>query len=123
MKNPDIGPLIREKFEEKCRADETFNKTKFARLINIDRSSVYNLFEKHSVDTELLINISKVLDYPFLEEVYLKKPAEKPLPAVIVGVAISLEQFQKIELPEGFVVLVEKEVSHADDADDRDFRR
>jgi len=55
-----------------------------------------------------LINISKVLEYPFLEEVYLKKPAEKPLPAVIVGVAVSLEEFQKLELPEGFVALVEK---------------
>ena len=76
--------------------------------INIDRSSVDHLFEKHSVDTELLINIGKVLDYPFLEEVYLKKPAVKPLPVVIVGVAVSLEEFQKMELPEGFVALVEK---------------
>ncbi|MCL2041756.1 MAG: hypothetical protein FWG84_06935 [Bacteroidales bacterium] len=103
-----IGDLIREKFEEKCRADATFSKAKFARLIGIHRSSVYNLFKKHSVDTELLDNIGKVLDYPFLEEVYLKKPAEKPLPAVIVGVAISLEEFQKLKLPEELVALVEK---------------
>jgi len=53
----------------------------------------------------LLVNIQS---YPFLEEVYLKKSAEKPLPAVIVGVAVSLEEFQKLELPEGFVALVEK---------------
>jgi len=108
MKYIDIGPLIREKFEEKCRADETFSKAKFARLIGIDRSSVYNLFKKHSIDTKLLINIGKVLEYPFLEEVYLKKPAEKPLPAVIVGVAVSLEEFRKLALPEEFVALVEK---------------
>jgi transcriptional regulator with XRE-family HTH domain len=106
MKYPHIGALIKEKFEAKCRADKIFSKAEFARRIGIDRSSVYNLFNHQSIDTELLITISEVLDYPFLEEVYLKKSAVNQQ-SVIVGVAISAEQLKKLELPEGFIALVE----------------
>jgi len=77
LKDIDIGKVIKEKFEEKRQTDKTLNKAAFARRIGIDRSTVYLLFEKKSIDTELLLNISEVLDYDFIGEVYRKKPAVK----------------------------------------------
>jgi len=77
LKEIDIGKIIKEKFEEKRRTDKTLNKAAFARRIGIDRSTVYLLFEKKSIDTELLINISEVLEYDFIEEIYCKKPSVK----------------------------------------------
>jgi hypothetical protein len=46
------------------------------------------------------------LDYDFIGEVYRKTLARKA-PSVMVGIAISPEQLQKLELPEGFVRLME----------------
>jgi len=105
LKDIHIGKIIEEKFKEKRQDDKTFNKAEFARRIKIDRSTVYLLFQKKSIDTEMLINISEVLGYDFLNEVYREKPSQK-LPTVIVGIAISPEQLQKLELPEGFIKLM-----------------
>lgn len=42
------------------------------RWLNVDRSSVYNLFAKKSIDIERLIILSRHLDYDFIKEVYQK---------------------------------------------------
>jgi len=67
-----IGDLIREKFEEHCRIDETFSKAKFGQLIGVHRTSIYNLFEKHSIDTESLVNFLGLLF------IYLSTPSPSP---------------------------------------------
>jgi hypothetical protein len=68
-KNIHIGSLIKEQFEEKLKRDKHISKTEFAELIHVHRSTIYPMFKQKSIDIELLIRISKALDYDFLKEV------------------------------------------------------
>jgi transcriptional regulator with XRE-family HTH domain len=97
--NIHIGKLIKEKFEEK-----KMTKAEFARRINIHRSTVYLLFEQKSIDIEQLMAISKVLEYDFIEEVYLKRHQAKG-DTVIVGVEVDRSQLQNLDLPKEFLKL------------------
>ncbi|MBV8038911.1 helix-turn-helix domain-containing protein [Bacteroides sp. AN502] len=55
-----IGKLIREKMiERKCTV------VSMARQLSCGRANVYKIFEKYSIDTELLMKISVTLDYDF----------------------------------------------------------
>ena len=47
--------------------------SQFARMLEVQRTRIYNIFESKTIDTELLCKISDVLHYDFLSEVYLKK--------------------------------------------------
>lgn len=58
-----IGQLIKEELESQERGVAWF-----ARKIHIDRSNVYRLFQKHSIDTDMLRRISIVLGRDFFAE-------------------------------------------------------
>ena len=47
--------------------------SQFARMLDLQRTRVYNIFESKTIDIDLLCKISDVLYYDFLSEVYLKK--------------------------------------------------
>jgi transcriptional regulator with XRE-family HTH domain len=47
--------------------------SQFARMLEVQRTRIYNVFESKTIDIELLSKISDVLHYDFLSEVYLKK--------------------------------------------------
>jgi transcriptional regulator with XRE-family HTH domain len=47
--------------------------SQFARMLEVHRPRIYNIFESKTIDTDLLCKISDVLHYDFLSEVYLKK--------------------------------------------------
>ncbi|GHT61502.1 hypothetical protein AGMMS50239_12540 [Bacteroidia bacterium] len=68
MKDIHIGTIIKQKFQKK-----SMTIGEFANNIHHSRTGIYALFKKKSIDTELLINISRVLDYDFIHEVYLPK--------------------------------------------------
>ena len=73
LKNKYIGAIIREKVDELG-----MSYAEFARRINCARTSLYNIFNSKSIDVERLIQISQVLEYDFIHEVYLKNSfAEK----------------------------------------------
>lgn len=55
-----IGTLIREELQRQERTVAWF-----ARKLSCDRSNVYRLFQKHSIDTALLARISAVLGRDF----------------------------------------------------------
>ena len=57
-----IGHLIREELKLQGRT-----VTWFAKAINCDRTNIYNIFERESIDTNLLIRISKALNRNFFE--------------------------------------------------------
>lgn len=57
-----IGQLIQQKLKEQGRT-----VTWFARQLNYDRSNAYKIFSKPHIDTDLLLTISKVLNYDFFE--------------------------------------------------------
>lgn len=55
-----IGQLIKEELTAQERGVAWFS-----RKIHLDRSNVYRLFQKNSIDTDLLKRISLVLDKDF----------------------------------------------------------
>lgn len=57
-----IGKLI----EEELRRQER-TVSWFARKLFCDRTNVYDIFQRKSIDTELLMRISIVLDYDFFK--------------------------------------------------------
>ena len=57
----NIGEEIRKKVEE-----AGMSKAKFAKQLNIARQNIEkSVFQKHSLDTDLLCNICEVLNYNF----------------------------------------------------------
>ncbi len=59
-----IGTLIKEELERQERTVSWF-----ARHLSCDRSNIYRLFQKHSIDTDLLIRISFILNRDFFSEI------------------------------------------------------
>lgn len=65
-----IGYLIQQQLKEQGRS-----VTWFAHRLNYDRSNVYKIFSKQHIDTDLLLTISKVLNYNFFNN-YSKQLAD-----------------------------------------------
>ena len=62
--NLHIGQLIKTVFDE-----SGMSVSEFARQIHLERSSVYNIFERPSIDAIQLARISLVLKHNFLSDV------------------------------------------------------
>ena len=62
--NLHIGRLIKTVFE---RSGMTVSE--FARRLNCERTNIYTIFKRRTIDVELLINISKILRYNFFEDI------------------------------------------------------
>ena len=99
-----IGSMIKQKFIEKSMTIKEFSGK-----INCDRTTVYDIFKRKSIDTEKLIKISQVLNFDFINEVYLKQDTvetDKPPQTIFIAVEIDKTNLQKIELPDNFIKLV-----------------
>lgn len=57
-----IGKIIEQKLREK-----RYPITDFAKKINTDRSNVYNIFRRNTIDTGLLQKISEILEHDFFQ--------------------------------------------------------
>ena len=55
-----IGRIIKQTLDE-----SKISITDFAKKINKERSNVYDIFKRESIDTDLLIKISRALDHNF----------------------------------------------------------
>jgi plasmid maintenance system antidote protein VapI len=73
-KNIHIGEIIKSKYIE-----SGMSISKFASLINCERTNVYSIFKRKSIDTDKLLIISKVLNFDFISEIYLKERKLLPL--------------------------------------------
>lgn len=62
--DPHIGHLIKAAFDE-----SGMTISEFARQIHLERTTVYSLFERQSVDSIQLAKISLVLKHNFLSDV------------------------------------------------------
>jgi len=60
MKDIHIGPIIKQKFQ-----DSSMMVEEFAEKINCERTTVYDIFRRKSVDSELLFKISEALNLNF----------------------------------------------------------
>lgn len=58
-----IGILIREELERQERSISWF-----ARKLACDRSNVYRIFQRDSIDTGMLFRISRLLDHDFFTD-------------------------------------------------------
>ena len=76
-KDVDIGSIIKRVLEEK-----NIKKTAFARLLGYEKNSrkkVYSILNSKSIDTHQLIQISEILNYPFLDEYAKEKPINRQI--------------------------------------------
>lgn len=62
--NLHIGHLIKAVFDE-----SGMTVSEFARQIHLERSTVYSIFERQSIDAMLLARISLVLKHNFLSDI------------------------------------------------------
>lgn len=67
-----IGTIIREELMRQERSISWF-----ARKLSCDRSNVYRLFQKHSIDTALLQRISVILNRDFFAELSRNLPSNR----------------------------------------------
>ena len=79
LKNIHIGNIIEKKLTEK-----SMTIAEFAHSIDRERTTVYGIFKRKSIDIELLIKISKVLDYDFIHQVYF--PDTYPKKQIIIEI-------------------------------------
>lgn len=75
-----IGQLIKEELERQERTVSWF-----ARKLYCDRSNVYKIFKRPTIDTELLLRISVILNHDFFGY-YMAKVAENATSKEVVGV-------------------------------------
>ena len=77
MSKVHIGKKIKEVWRK-----SRLKGTEFASLINRDRQVIYDIFKRESIDTELLQQISKVLNHDFFsyysnDPLIIKDPRDK----------------------------------------------
>ena len=96
----NIGRIIQGKLKEK-----SMSVTEFASKINKERSTVYDIFGRKSIDTELLIEISKALEYDFIREIYY---GEETSPTVFIAVKTNENEIKNLNLSEEFIRLLKK---------------
>lgn len=61
-----IGAYIKEVFDQ---GPKIWTVTWFAQQLNCDRRNIYNIFARQSIDTELLVRISKILNHNFFAKI------------------------------------------------------
>ena len=69
-----IGKIIQQKVDERG-----LSYAEFARKINCARTSLYHIFNSKNIDIERLLLISEILQYDFIEEIYLKRKRQQSL--------------------------------------------
>jgi plasmid maintenance system antidote protein VapI len=47
--------------------------SQFARMLDVQRTRIYSIFDSKTIDIDMLCRISDVLHYDFLSEVYIKR--------------------------------------------------
>jgi hypothetical protein len=67
-----IGQLIKERVEA-----SNMEVTTFANAINKERSNVYDIYKRDSIDTNLLKKIGHVLEYDFFQHFLEQRTIEK----------------------------------------------
>ena len=68
-----IGQLIKTRLKERG-----LTVSHLARTLSCERSNLYRIFEKDSIDTRLLLNISRALDYDFFQ-LYSNELRKQPM--------------------------------------------
>jgi len=106
MKDIYIGPIIKQKLSE-----SSMTIKEFSARINCDRTTVYDIFKRKSIDTERLIKISDVLNLDFVNEIYYKRtPSPQKPQSVFLTIEIDKDVLRELNLPDSFTVFVKNKV-------------
>lgn len=105
-----IGQLIRERLEA-----SNMEVTAFAKAIDKERSNIYDIFKRDSIDTKLLKKIGQVLNYDFFQELLDESTIEKlkidqatKKARVFIEIEISEEEIMKIGFEERVFKILNK---------------
>ena len=101
LKNIHIGSIIK-----KVLIEQSLSVTEFASKINRERTTVYDIFERKSIDIELLIKISHALNYDFIHKVYFPHNTLVESHKVLVAFEVEENVIEKLNMPKEFVCLV-----------------
>ena len=91
-KKIEIGKIIKAQFD-----NSNMTIVKFAKAINKSRNNVYDIFERNSIDTDLLDKIGQILDYDFFQH-YIKSQKKTPTTRARVLVEMELSDAEIIRL-------------------------
>ena len=97
MKNIHIGKAIKQKVIERG-----LRVVDFANAIHCNRTNVYDIFNRKSIDVEQLILISKVLEYDFISEIYFNHVSPKKY---LVLLEVSEQQLQAFATNPSFKII------------------
>ena len=86
-----IGQIIKERVKA-----QNVNVTEFAKNIGMERTNVYDIFERESIDTGLLKKIGHELHYDFFQE--LLEP--ETLKEIVLRHSMTNRVFVELELAE-----------------------
>ena len=67
LKTIHLGTMIKRELKEQGRT-----VVWLARTINMERSSIYKIFERNSLDVVLLVRISLVMNHDFFQDISTK---------------------------------------------------
>jgi len=101
MKNIHIGSIIEQKVKESSMSNK-----EFAKRINYERSNVYHIFKQKSIDSELLIRISEVLNFDFYNEIYLDKKTNHFSKKVLIAIEVEEKSITNLDLPGELIKLL-----------------
>lgn len=105
MKDVHIGKHIHTVFISKG-----LTVTEFAKRINKSRENIYHVFNRKSIDTDLLLKISEILEYDFFtlyisdsnDKKEINSIIERNKPAIKTKIYVnnieSIEDFEKVKL-------------------------
>lgn len=68
MEDIHIGKIIKEQVDL-----SPLSVYEIAEMLSCKRQNVYDIFKRKSIDTDLLIRLSKILNYDFLANVYMAR--------------------------------------------------
>ena len=91
MKNIHIGEAIKQKVKERG-----IRISDFAQSIHCNRTNVYSIFCRKSIDIEQLMLISKVLEHDFISEIYTTRTTS--VKKYIVLLELDEQQLQRLPL-------------------------
>ncbi|MCL2073087.1 MAG: helix-turn-helix domain-containing protein [Marinilabiliaceae bacterium] len=104
-----LGKIIKQKFDE-----TSMNISEFAEKIHVHRTNVNNIFKRKSINSELLFEISKALNFDFYNEIYLDKRTDNFSKKVLIAFEIDESKIDKLGLSMEQIYLLKNLGGYAD---------
>jgi len=101
MRYIHIGSIIKQKV-----AESNMTIHEFADRINCERTTVYDIYERKNIDSELLIRISEALNFDFYNEIYFDKKTDHFSKKVLIAFEIEEKDIDDLHLPDKFTKLL-----------------